>query len=279
MSLFFTEQDIDGLILEDAPFGDLTTRALGIGPQNGRMVFKARHPLVLCGAGIAARIIQKLGADVLSCASDGSNLGAGDMVLVAQGHAAALHASWKSAQTVVEWCSGVATAVNAIRAAAESVSENVRIACARKAPPGTRKLAIMAVRAGGADMHRTGLSETVLIFPEHLGFMGADAISAALAKAGRYAPERTVVIEVNSEADALIAAAAGADVVQLEKFPPADVRRVVEKIKGKCLVAAAGGVRVDNAALYAGAGADILVTSAPYSAPPAEVQVDIAPIQ
>ncbi len=279
LSLFITDQDIDRLIQEDVPYGDLTTRALGIGGKSGRMVFQARHPLVLCGAAIAGRIIQKLGAKVLSCVTDGTALAADDVVLVADGEAACLHAAWKVSQTVIEWCSGIATSVSAIRLAAESASGRVRIACARKAPPGTRNLAIMAVQAGGAEMHRTGLSETILIFPEHLNFVGPNPIALAIADAKRCAPERTVVIEVNSERDALLAAHAGADVVQLEKFTPEAVHRVAEQIGDKCLIAAAGGVRVENAALYAGAGANILVTSAPYSAPPAEIQVVITHIQ
>jgi molybdenum transport protein len=41
------------------------------------------------------------------------------------------------------------------------------------------------------------------------------------------------------------------------------------------LIAAAGGVNAGNAASYAKAGADILVTSAPYWAKPLDVAVHI----
>ena len=43
------------------------------------------------------------------------------------------------------------------------------------------------------------------------------------------------------------------------------------------VIAAAGGVNAKNAEAYARAGASVLVTSAPYNAPPAEVQVRITP--
>ena len=39
------------------------------------------------------------------------------------------------------------------------------------------------------------------------------------------------------------------------------------------LLAATGGINVTNAADYATAGADLLVTSAPYAAAPKDVQV------
>lgn len=43
------------------------------------------------------------------------------------------------------------------------------------------------------------------------------------------------------------------------------------------LLAVAGGVRADNAAAYVAAGADLLVTSAPYSAPPRDIAVSFSP--
>mgnify|MGYP003703640229 CR=1 FL=1 len=43
-------------------------------------------------------------------------------------------------------------------------------------------------------------------------------------------------------------------------------------------LAPAGGVNRGNALAYARAGADLLVSSAPYFAPPAEVQVRIDPV-
>lgn len=78
--------------------------------------------------------------------------------------------------------------------------------------------------------------------------------------------------------EALQAAEGGADVVQLEKFPPPDVARVVQALAGSAIrVAAAGGIHAGNAAAYAESGADVLVTSAPYHARPADVAVRLGP--
>jgi molybdenum transport protein len=81
--------------------------------------------------------------------------------------------------------------------------------------------------------------------------------------------------------------AVGADVVQLEKLPPPKVAEVARKLAEKRLkggatgrrpiLAAAGGVNLENAAAYAEAGADVLVTSAPYSAKARDIQVTIEP--
>jgi molybdenum transport protein len=48
-------------------------------------------------------------------------------------------------------------------------------------------------------------------------------------------------------------------------------------MKPRPLLAAAGGITPDNAADYVRAGADILVTSFPYTARPSDVHVTIVP--
>src|SRR3954471_18910077 len=87
------------------------------------------------------------------------------------GSASALHAGWKAAQTLVEWASGIASGVRVIVDAARAKRPDIVVACTRKAVPLTRGLSIKAVRAGGGVMHRTGLSDTVLLFAEHRAFL------------------------------------------------------------------------------------------------------------
>ena len=116
----------------------------------------------------------------------------------------------------------------------------------------------------------------MLVFPEHRGFLSPDTSSSSwIARLKVAAPEKKIVAEVTSFEEALSLARAGIDVLQLEKFEPAGVRRVVEAVRAEglhTLVAAAGGVNAGNARAYAASGARILVTSAPYHAKPSEVQ-------
>jgi molybdenum transport protein len=122
-----------------------------------------------------------------------------------------------------------------------------------------------------------------MLFDEHRAFLKPPAdLKAVIAKVKERAPERAVMVEVTSEADAFAAAEALADVIQLEKFIPAAVARVVQGIRkrmdGRPVIAAAGGVNAQNAGDYAKAGADTLVTSAPYYAKPLDIQVCIGPL-
>ena len=81
---------------------------------------------------------------------------------------------------------------------------------------------------------------------------------------------------------ALAAAVAGFDVIQAEKFSPVEIAALVKRIasmaytRARPIIAAAGGVNAANAAAYAEAGADVLVTSSPYQAKPKDVQMRIS---
>lgn len=276
--------ELDELLADDVPHGDLTTDALGIGAVSGSMQFTARDRMVLALAEDAAAIIELAGGKVDLHASSGTALERGTPILTARGPASALLRGWKVAQTLIEIWSGVATDARAIVDAATSVAPHIAVACTRKNVPGTKRFAVAAVKAGGAVMHRLGLSETVLVFPEHRAFLGEDLLSDTIGRLRRAAPEKRLVIEVTTIEEAIVAAAAGFDVIQAEKFAPAEIASLVARVgrmasvRQRPVVAAAGGIHAGNVAAYALAGADVVVTSSPYLARPRDVQVRIGPI-
>lgn len=279
MMTLISETEIDRWLAEDIPFGDLTTHTLGIGKQPGRMTFLAREAMVVAASEEAARLLTRVGCAVSEICPSGFKAESGVPLLVAEGPAAALLAGWKVAQTLVEYVSGIATAASRIVQAARAVNPTIIVACTRKTFPGAKALSLKAIMAAGAVPHRLGLSETVLVFPEHRVFLGEEDFASALTRLKAACPERKIVVEVNRPDEALSAAQAGADVVQLEKFSPDAVATValrMSEVAPHVKIAAAGGVTAANAADYARARAHILVTSAPYFAPPTDVKVIIS---
>jgi molybdenum transport protein len=276
--MWIADAELDRWLSDDVPFGDLTTHALGIGARTGRMWFEARHSMVVAASEEAARLLVRTGCTVSESRPSGCGVDPGALVLAAEGSAAALLAGWKVAQTLMEYASGIATVARSIVAAARAVNPSVVVACTRKTLPGAKALSLKAIVVAGAVPHRLGLSETVLVFPEHWVFLAGESPSSALARLKAACPERKIVVEVNTGEEALRAAQAGADVVQLEKLAPAAVASIVARLAvaaPHAKVAAAGGVTAANAADYARAGAHVLVTSAPYFAPPANIKVRI----
>lgn len=268
------DHELARLLAEDAPYGDLTTDALGIGGGGCRVVFRARHAATVCAVEEAARLLLLSGASPTVRCPSGSRVEPGTPLLEVHGTVAALQRSCKTAQVLMEWAGGIATAAAAIVSAAGGVP----VACTRKNVPGTRALSAKAVRAGGARLHRLGLSETLLLFHEHRLFLAEDP-AATVRRLKAAEPEKKVVVEVADVAEALRWAHAGADVLQLERFAPEHVeacRRLVDEARPGVKLAATGGVDAGNARAYADAGADLIVTSAPYWAPPKDVGVRFA---
>jgi len=266
-----SDEALSRLLAEDVPFGDLTTESLGLQSRPGRLEFHARGAMTVCGVEEAVRLFVLAGASAREIVLSGAVAEDGALLLTAEGSADALHRAWKTAQTLMEWASGIASGATAlVRAAAP-----VPVACTRKNAPGTKALSVKAIQAGGAIMHRLGLSETLLVFAEHRRFLN-ESPSATIARLRTCQPEKKIVVEVSSEDEALTWARSGSDVLQLEKFTPAALGTCRTRLAAEGLfpvLVAAGGVRVDNAADYVAAGAAMIATSAPYSAAPRDVQV------
>lgn len=266
-----TDDELARLLSDDVPCGDLTTATSGIGDCAARLAFRARDAMVVCAIEEAARLFTLSDAKVVLHAQSGQAASKDDLLLEAEGSAEALHRAWKTAQVLVEWASGISTATSAIVRAASSVP----VACTRKNVPGTKALSVKAVRAGGAIMHRLGLSESLLLFGEHRLYLNEEP-ALTVARIRRAEPEKKLVVEIGSVDEAIIWAKAGAEVLQLEKFTVdalAECRNRLDRAELRVVLAAAGGINAVNAADYVRAGADMLVSSAPFTAPPMDVQV------
>lgn len=276
MHCALSDTALQALLDEDVPCGDLTTVGLRIGDEPARLTMYARQGMWVCGTEEAARMFSLCGASVSVSAASGSHVAGSEALMCASGRAAALHRAWKTAQTLIEWLSGLASSAAEIRQSLRAGGFDLPLACTRKNMPGSRALAAKAVRAGGAVAHRLGLSETLLVFAEHRLFVDKAALPARFAELRRQHPEKKLVAEASDWGEALWLAECGADVLQLERFSPSALAECKAALgaRGRCLlIAPAGGVTLSNALDYARAGADFLISSVPYFAAPRDVSV------
>lgn len=275
-----TNDALERLLHEDAPYGDLTVHTLDIAKQPGKLTFHVRDPMVVCAIEEAARLFELSGAEVQLHANSGMRAEVGTALLTATGQARALFQAWKVAQSLVEATSGVSTLARHMVDKAGTAT----IACTRKHLPGIKPLMVKAVQAGGATMHRLGLSETVMVTAEHRAFFDKTKRDDYLAELQNRLPEKKCIVEVETVDAALRVIEQGCDVIQLEKQTPENVALVVaaarsaQQTKGQSpVIAAGGGINLDNVATYAATGVQVLVTSAPYFAKPRDVQVRLSP--
>jgi molybdenum transport protein len=273
---------VDRILNEDVPYLDLTTHLLELSSNPGRITFAARHPVVAAGVPIVRAIFARLGAEVVSAVSSGAELDAGAELLMAVGDPAALHQGWKVGANVFESACGIATRTAELVTAARAQNPGIEVFTTRKVVPGTKELAMEAILAGGALPHRLGLSETVLVFEQHVAFLGGfDGLLARLPKLASRACEKVVLVEVQNSAEAIAVAEAGAGGIQFDKIPPHELAQIVSEVRAAApgvRLIAAGGINASNAGSYAATGVDALATSWMYAGPPADVKVAIEPI-
>lgn len=275
MDVVLSDNQLQALLADDVPHGDLTSQSLPLSQEPAWMHFYARAAMTVCGTEEVARLCQLHGLTPELHSPSGLSVPPGTLLLAVQGTPVTLLALWKASQILLEWAAGLASATAEIVAAAGGVP----VACTRKQTPGSKALSVKAVRAGGGIVHRLGLSESLLLFAEHRQFL-AEAPEATLARLARQHPEQRRSVEVHDLDDARTWIAAGAEMLQLDKFSPSEVAQCValcRELGRRPLIAAAGGVNAGNAGAYAAAGADLLVTSAPYWAKPRDVQVRFTP--
>lgn len=275
------DEELSRILRDDCPYSDPTTEGLEITDTPARATLTARHDMVVCGVEEAARMFELSGASARVVVGSGASATSGTLLLEAEGSGASLHRTYKMAQTLMEMLSGIATAAQAIVQAARGANPHCRVACTRKHMPGMKRWALRAIETGGAMPHRLGLSDYVLVFEEHRSLLDPGVpLAEHFRRLKAFAPERRLAAEGSSIEEAVLLAKAGAEIVQVDKLTPDDVAAVaavLRELDPRPLLAAAGGINASNAAAYAAAGADILVTSSPYLAPPRDVKVNIVP--
>lgn len=279
--IYFPASLTDAWLMEDIHGGDLTTRALGIGSRPGVMTFRHRQGGCISGIAPAARMLTDLGLSVERLREDGETVASGEALIRATGPACALHQGWKAVQNVLEWSCGVSAYVAQMLEVARSRRPQAHIACTRKAIPGTRLLGTQAIVAAGGIIHRAGSAETLLLFANHRRFLRDDSDWQGIVQQLRQrSPEKKVAVEADTLSEALAALRAQPDILQLDKFTPPEAVRVVEQARHLapgCTLALTGGITLATLPDYLDCGITLFITSAPWYAPPADIQVTLRP--
>nr|WP_243755458.1 hypothetical protein [Thiomicrorhabdus sp. 6S3-12] len=202
-------------------------------------------------------------------------------ILRVDGRADALHRGWKVAMNLLEHLCGVATHTAKMVAEVEAVS-NIPLLVTRKHLPGMKKPMIKAISNGGAHPHRLGLSETILIFENHLNIIGGrDALHDKIPQLQQSACEKKISVECDTVQQAQQAAQAGADLIQFDKVEVDTLSQWTAQLKNnfpQLKVIIAGGINQQNVRRYAQSGVDGIVLSSLYHAKPADLGVSILPL-
>ncbi len=158
----------------------------------------------------------------------------------------------------------------AARAARAVEGSGARVLDTRKTTPGLRALEKAAVAAGGADNHRAGLYDAILIKENHIAAAGGIA-RGGRARRGRRHPSSGGDARGRGARRArrsTQALAAGAPRLLLDNMDDDQLRAAVAQVGGRARLEASGGVTLETLGAIAATGVEwISMGALTHSAP------------
>jgi nicotinate-nucleotide pyrophosphorylase (carboxylating) len=255
-------RQVETALAEDIGRGDVTAALVPAAQRvRGRVI--TREAAVLCGQAWADETFRRLDPRVRLTwhAHDGARLVADQVVLEIAGPARAVLTGERTALNFLQLLSGTATVA---RAYVDAVAgTGCRILDTRKTVPGLRTAQKYAVRCGGADNHRMGLFDQILIKENHIAAAGS--ITAAIEAARLSEPKVAVEVEVESLQELAEALAAGPDIIMLDEFSLTDMRSAValkNARRASVKLEASGSVSLETVGAIAATGVDYVSVGA-----------------
>ncbi len=263
---------IEAALAEDIGEGDVTSQAVIPADLKFRGVMAARESMVVAGLPLVAEVFRRVvpEAYVEFQTFDGARIEKGTVITLLEGPAAGLLTAERTALNLLQHLSGIATLT---RRYADAIAQSKAILLdTRKTIPGLRQLAKYATKLGGAQNHRMGLYDGVLIKDNHIAVCGGVTQAVERAKA---ATDLTVEVECDRLDQVADAVAAGADIILLDNMTTAQLREAVALIAGRAKTEASGGVTLDSIPGIAATGVDyISVGRLTQSAPAVDIGLD-----
>ncbi|MGA8939580.1 MAG: carboxylating nicotinate-nucleotide diphosphorylase [Acidobacteriaceae bacterium] len=277
-----TEAIIRMALLEDAPWGDLTSQTLIPGSATLTAQLVAREPGVLCGEDLIATAFTLTDPAIRTTfhINDGEALAPRAVVATIKGPARAILQAERIALNFAQRLSGIATLTAAY--VAQTAGTKARITDTRKTTPGLRLFERYAVRCGGGHNHRFSLSDAVMAKDNHLALL-TTTLPEALRTARATLPHTThIEVEIDSltQLPALEPLLGNTiHTIMLDNFSLDDLRTAVLRINGRALTEASGGITLDRIAAIAATGVDIISAGALTHSPRAlDLGLDINPV-
>jgi len=251
-------EQVTAALREDVGSGDVTAELV---PAAQRVTGKVitREEAILCGRPWVTETFRQLDPTVQLTwrTDDGDRITPNQTLFEVAGLARPVLTGERTALNFLQMLSATATATR--RYVDAVAGTGCVIIDTRKTLPGLRTAQKYAVLCGGAQNHRMGLFDQVLIKENHIAAAGS--LTAAVDAARRVAGTRKVEVEVETLAEFEEALRAGPDIILLDEFTLADMRTAVElnKSKGRAVkIEASGSVTLETVRTVAETGVDYI---------------------
>ncbi|MBQ2652095.1 MAG: carboxylating nicotinate-nucleotide diphosphorylase [Methanobrevibacter sp.] len=251
---------IEYMLTEDKGFGDITSSAVVEKGLEVTANIISKDEGILAGMDIIREVFEEYDIKVNFWLTDGTHISENDLLMSVYGDARTILLLERTVLNLSMRMSGVASAANHYVNLVKDY--NVRVAGTRKTSPAIAKFDKYALKAGGADTHRFGLDDMVLIKDNHIATC-ENPLDALLKAKSNTSFSKKIEIEVETLDDAVECVQNGADIVMLDNMSPFEVSEVIDKlneldIRHNSLIEVSGGITDETIIDYAKLGVDII---------------------
>jgi len=248
---------------EDTPFGDVTSEAIIPGISCEAHILSEQSG-VIAGLEEAGLLFSHFGCEVSAFVRDGESVNKGDIILTIRGNAKSILIVERTALNIVGRMSGIATQTRKLVEIVSKANPKCRVAGTRKTSPGFREFDKKAVALGGADPHRSSLSDGILIKDNHLALV---PLRDAIRTAKKSTVYKKVEVEVETVEAAIEAATEGADILMLDNMNAGQVKETILALESAGLrknrvLEISGGIDENTIRSYAALDIDVISVGA-----------------
>lgn len=266
-------------LAEDIGTGDATTLAVVPADLTTEAHFVARKDCVCAGLPVVQAVFAELDPTLVFTAhvADGDVCPAGTRLATVSGNARAILTGERVSLNFIQRMCGVATMTQRY-VQALGPSRTVLLDT-RKTTPGHRTLEKYAVLMGGAQNHRIGLYDRIMIKDNHremAKMSGPDSIARAVAACRQAYPDLEIEVEADSLEEVAQAADAGVEYILLDNMDNETMVAAVRIVNGRAKTEASGNITIERLPSLANLGLDYISSGAlTHSAPAVDIGLDI----
>jgi len=255
------QQLIKMTLAEDIGDGDHSS--LSCIPENvqGEMKLLVKADGILCGVDVAREVLRQVDDTIQmeQYMHDGDAIQKGDIVFKLRGSAQKMLTAERTVLNFMQRMSGIATTTHKY---VEMVKDTtVTLLDTRKTTPNMRFFEKYAVKVGGAQNHRFGLFDMMMLKDNHIDFAGGieKAIDAAISYQKSHGLNLKIEVETRSLDDVRrVLARGGVHRIMFDNFTPEQVREGVQIVNHQMETEASGGITDETLHDYAVTGVDYI---------------------
>lgn len=256
---------IDLAIREDIGDGDHSS--LGSIPKGtqGKARLLIKDSGIIAGLELAEMIVHKIDSsmDLQLTKQDGDQIHVGDIALTMQGNVHSILQAERLVLNFMQRMSGIATYTKRLVDIIEGTGS--KLLDTRKTSPGLRVVEKWAVKIGGAENHRFGLYDMVMLKDNHIDYAGGVIPAIERTVAYLRSNNKDLAIEVETRNLKEVEQALSTNQVQrimFDNFSPEKMVEAVKMVSGACETEASGGINEDTIRSFAETGVDFISVGA-----------------